>query len=84
MGLIAGDDSLALDGSIIDSRTTEGSLIVSLATEGSLGGESGEYDIMFMCYERRFCNKEIGAQNETNSNGEYQTKEVQLGRRICM
>ena len=48
MGLMAGDDSLALDGSLNVSLTTEGSLIISLVTEGSLAGESGEYDIMLL------------------------------------
>ena len=46
---MAGDDSLALDGSLIVSLTTEGSLIISLATEASLAGESEAYDIMYMC-----------------------------------
>lgn len=46
---MAGEDSLALDGSPIVSLTTEGSLIISLATEGSLAGGSDEYDIIMMC-----------------------------------
>ena len=46
---MAGDDSLALDGSLIVSLTTDGSLIISLATEASLAGESDAYDIMYMC-----------------------------------